>query len=234
MTYAEILSKLRTGATLTADEVAEFEKVSRPADRFNEVAQKKAELEAQIKTHEAKIAELTTAVSTAKQEVEDSFNQKFKEVLGQVETLSQENTTLKTYKTATERLTKVREIAESVAKTTVAATFKDADYLDTLFSRKGIDITNQEQVTTALKELKAEKPEMFYTTVTPGSGTGANPPNGGISQVTQKPVSAWSGNEKAAYIKEHGADKFVALCKEQQTVTPPVQQPPVQGVRTLN
>lgn len=203
MTYKELVEKLQKGEALTQEEFAEFGKLTRPTERFNEVAGEKKTLESTIAERDAKIKELEADKLAFEQKAQDAFNEKFSELSGKYETIAQENASLKAANAKFERMRDVSHIASTVCKEVAGAMFKDAEYLDVLLERKGVDITNKDAVKTAIEQIKAEKPEQFLVSVQSGSGTGTEPPNGGTGN-NGKPQFFKTAEEKVEYIAKNG------------------------------
>jgi len=211
MTYKEMIEKLSKGEALTPEEVAELGKITRPVDRFNELAQKKAELEKALADKEKEIADLKTTSVTEQQRLQDEVNAQLRELSGKVETLSKENSTLLANKEATDRLLKVAKLARD---NVTGAIVKNTKYLSLRFDEMGVDLNDKEKVDEALKSLLSSEPEVFIVPVRGGSGTGGNPPStGGVAPA--KPVKDWSIKEKTEFIKENGADKYAELRNNQ-------------------
>ena len=205
MTYEELVAKIKKGEALSGSEIEDFGKVTRPVDRFNELADAKRNLENEVKTLKDKVSALEAEKVSLVQNTEDTFNAKFKEISGVVETLTSENNSLKQYKAQMEKLQQVQRIANVDCKEFVeGATFKDPEYLATLLDRKGVELNDKEKVKNALLEIKAEKPEQFYVAVTPGSGTGSEPNNTSAGTKIQFKSSA----ERMAYVEKYGFDAY--------------------------
>ena len=210
MTYAELLAKLKKGEALTSEEVTEFEKVSRPAERFNEVSGQKQALEAKVKDLEGQLASKDAELAVAKQESEDTLTAKTRELAGMVETLTGENTELKNFKAMTERQAKVNKIGTVDCKEYVEATFADTEYLAVLLERRGVDLDKPEDVKAALTALKTEKPEQFLVDIKGGVPASGKGDAGGGTVVPEKTdFTKMQPEQKAAWIEKHGFEEYV-------------------------
>jgi predicted nuclease with TOPRIM domain len=211
MTYEELTAKLKKGEALTESEFAEFGKITRPAERFNEVSSEKQKLSDKVKELEGKITTLEAEKVTLTQSADDRFNEKFKEFTGIIETLTGENKELKNYKAQAERMTAVNKIATIDCKTyTDGATFRDPEYLASLLDRRGVDINDKDKVKEAIVALKDEKPEQFIVPVKSGSGTGGEPPNSDKGGSGDKPQFK-NAEDRIKYISENGFDAYKKL-----------------------
>ncbi|NCA78111.1 MAG: hypothetical protein EOM90_17435 [Alphaproteobacteria bacterium] len=217
MTYEEIVAKLKKGEALTAEELVEFGKVTRPADRFNEISQKKQEAEAKLAEKDAEIARLQAEQTTQAQRIQDEAAAQMRELSGKVETLSGENTSLKQKQSNFEQLEKIRQIAST---NVTGAVFKNPRYLKAIFEERGVDISKKEDVDRVLTELKTQEPETFTVTVKGGSGTGTTPASPGAATATDKPVTKWSDEEKTQFIAKNGGEAYQKLVSTaSQTIT---------------
>ena len=80
MTYEELVAKIKKGEALSGSEIEDFGKVTRPVDRFNELADAKRNLENEVKTLKDKVSALEAEKVSLVQNTEDTFNAKFKEI----------------------------------------------------------------------------------------------------------------------------------------------------------
>ena len=71
MTYAELMSKIKKGEPLTTEEAAELDKLSRPAERFNEVSAKAQKLESDLKAKEKELEQLNAQKLDESQKLQD-------------------------------------------------------------------------------------------------------------------------------------------------------------------
>jgi TolA-binding protein len=208
MTYEEIVAKLKKGEALTAEDMVEFGKVTRPADRFNEISQKKQDAEAKLAEKDAEIARLQAEQTTQAQKIQDEAAAQMRELSGRVETLSGENTSLKQKQSNAEQLEKIRLIAST---NVTGAAFKNPRYLKAIFEERGVDISKKEDVDKVLTELKEREPETFTVSVKGGSGTGTTPLSGGGSASAEKSVMKWSDEEKTQFIAKNGGEAYQKL-----------------------
>jgi len=220
MTYAELLAKLKKGEALTAEEVTELEKTSRPAERFNEVSSQKQALETEVKTLKGQIAEKDAALALAGQESEDKFNAQLRELSGRVETLTGENQSLKTFKEQSEKQAKVNRIASVDCKEYTQAAFADPDYLAVLLDKQGVDLDDKDAVKAAITKIKTEKPEQFLVDIKGGVGAGgAGGAGGGVGGAEKHDdkapdFSKMSADDRVAYIAANGWDAFTQSHKK--------------------
>ena len=126
MTYKELMAKLAKNEALTAEEYQEFEKLVRPAERFNEVSADKHKLESQIKEKDDEIAKLKADITDAQQRVDDELNARLRELSGTNETLASELAELRVTNQRNTTLLKVNELAR---KNELGVVFKNPDYL---------------------------------------------------------------------------------------------------------
>jgi predicted nucleic acid-binding Zn-ribbon protein len=206
MTYAELMAKLAKGEPLTADEFQELGKLTRPTERFNDVSAKKADAEKELSDAKNKIAELEAAVTKAKQDTEDSFNERLGELTGRNEELTSELTELRASNKRNETLLKVNELAR---KNELGVVFKNPDYLAYRIEKDGIDLGDAEKVKTFLTGIKENEPEMCAVPVKGGAGSGGG--DAGGSTPTPKAVKDWSLKEKVDFIKENGEAAYTEL-----------------------
>jgi flagellar biosynthesis/type III secretory pathway chaperone len=206
MTYKELMAKLAKSEPLTAEEYQEFEKLTRPAERFNEISNKKNELESQLKAKDDEIAQLKAEVTDAKQRVDDELNTRLGELSGKNETLASELAELRITNQRNETLLKVNELSR---KNELGVVFKNPDYLAYRAEKDGVDLNDSEKVKAFLTGIKDNEPEMCAVPVKGGAGTGS----GDSSDATKatKPVKDWSDKDKADYITEHGYDAYQSL-----------------------
>lgn len=204
MDYKELMAKLTKGEPLTKEEVADFEKEFRPTYRFNEVTQKKNELEAQLKTLTAENETLKTAATEAEQKVQDKVNLQLSELAGRVETLTEENNSLKSAKAETDTLLKFTTLA---TKNELGVIFKNPDYLAYRAGKAGIDTNDPEKLNAFLSELKEKEPELCLVAAKSGAGTGGQPP--AHQEMETKPIREWDTAAKVNFIKEHGQTEYL-------------------------
>lgn len=170
MTYAQLMAKLKKGEALTNEEVAMLEKVSRPAERFNEVSAKAQKLEADLKAKTKELEDLEANQIDEKQRLEDEVKNQLAELSGKVETLSLDNQKLKEDKAGAERLLKIKDLARD---NPTGAIFNDPNYLAYLLDKKEIDLEDDEQVKSTFESLLEKHPEQFNVVAKGGSGSGA-------------------------------------------------------------
>lgn len=208
MTYAELMGKLKKGEALTAEEVTELEKLSRPAERFNEVVTKAQKLESDLKTKEKEVEGLIAQNLTEAQKLQDEVQRQLAELGGKVETLSTENVKLSGERDGMVKSLKVRELAMN---NPTGAMFGDPEYLGFIFSRDKVDLNDSEQVKTALLALKDKMPEQFKVSAKGGSGAGLGNTSGG-KQVGGAPAKDWTFAQKADYLKNGGSvDEYMKM-----------------------
>ena len=205
MDYKELTAKIKRLEPLTAEEAADFDKEFRPAYRFNEVSQKKTEMEAMLKQVEAERDKLKVEVTEAAQKVQDEVGIQLRELSGRVETLSKENSDLKGLKAQSDTLLKVTTLA---TKNDLGVIFKNPDYLAYRVTKDSVDLNDPEKVKTFLTTLKDTEPELCMVTVKGGAGTGSTSTTT-TEHETTKPVKDWSSSEKTAFIKENGAEAYI-------------------------
>lgn len=206
MTYKELMAKLAKGEALTTEEFQEFEKVTRPAERFNEVSNKKSELESQLKLKDDEIAKLQAEITDTKQRVDDELNTRLGELSGKNETLAAELAELRLTNQRNETLLKVNNLAR---KNELGVVFKNPDYLAYRAEKDGIDLNDSEKVNAFLTGIKDNEPEMCAVPVKSGAGTGSG--ESSEASATTKPVKDWSVSERTAFIKEHGEKAYTEL-----------------------
>ena len=214
MDYKELMAKLKRGEALTPEEVTDFDREFRPTYRFNEVSQKKNELETQIKTLTDGNEKLKNAATEAEQRVQDQVNAQLSELSGKVESLTAENTTLKSKEAETSNLLKFTTLA---TKNELGVIFKNPDYLVWRAQKDGIDVNDPEKLKGFLSEIKEKEPELCLVPANGGAGSGAQPP---AHTDTKVPVSKWDVSTKVKYIKEHGNDAYLSLVKAEQGDAP--------------
>lgn len=206
MTHQELMAKLAKGEGLTSEEYQELTKLTRPADRFNEISGKKSELESQLKAKDDEIAKLKAEVSEASQKVEDELNTRLGELSGKNEELATELANLRITNQRNETLLKVNELSR---KNELGVVFKNPDYLAYRAEKEGLDLNDSEKVKTFLTGIKENEPEMCAVPVVGGAGTGSGEANN--TTTTHKPVKDWSIRERTDYIKEHGQEAYTEL-----------------------
>lgn len=206
MTYEEIVGKLKKGEPLTAEEFIEFGKVTRPADRFNEVSQRAQTAEAVLKQKDEEIEKLKVSGTLETQKLQDQVNLQLRELSGKVETLATQNSELQKAKATTDRLLMVGNIAR---ENVTGALVKNTKYLSSRLEELNVDIADPVKVADAMKILQEKEPEIFMIPVKSGAGVGSAS-SSGASKPT-KPVKDWGSKEKVDYIKEHGVDKYNEL-----------------------
>lgn len=215
MTYKELMAKLKKGEALTAEEMADMERESRPAERYNEVAAEKSDLAAKVASLGTENAQLKVDITTAGQLKDDEYAEKLRKEIGAREDLAKENAQLKEFRDTAIRTSKVRQIAEIDCRTHAQARFKDPDYLDLLLSKRGVDLEDSEAVKAALIALKAERPEQFVVEV----NTGASDDSSGDTNKQTKPAAndkhksktEMTADERAEFVREYGLDEYQKL-----------------------
>lgn len=206
MTYKDLMAKLAKSEPLTTEEYQEFEKLVRPAERFNEVSADKHKLESQIKEKDDEIAKLKADITDAQQRVDDELNARLRELSGTNETLASELAELKVTNQRNATLLKVNELAR---KNELGVVFKNPDYLAYRIEKEGVDLSDAGKVKEFLTGIKDNEPEMCAVPVKGGAGTGGGDSNDGAPAA--KPVKDWSDGDRVKYIKEHGYDAYQAL-----------------------
>lgn len=201
MAYNELMAKLAEGKPLTADEVSELQKETRPASRFNEVCAERDNLKSSITAKDTEIATLKTASADEKIKIQDEVNSQLKILSGKVEDLTKENQTLTSKIGEAEFKSKVSEIAKNNAS---GAEFNDPHYLSVLVKEANLDISKQPEVDAFMTKLKEKKDYLFSVPVVGGTGTHTKTPAGGADGTPLPDPSKMSVNEKAEYIKKHG------------------------------
>ena len=215
MTYKELMVKLKKGEALTAEEMADMERESRPSEHYNEVAAKKSELATRVAELETENAQLKVDITTAGQLKDDEYAEKLRKEIGAREDLAKENAQLKEFKDSAIRTSKVRQIAETDCRTHTQARFKDPDYLDLLLSKRGVNIEDPEAVKAALVVLQAERPEQFVVEVNTGAGDGSS---GDTNKQTKpaaddkhKSKAEMTADERAEFVREYGLEEYQKL-----------------------
>lgn len=207
MTYKEIMTKLKSGEALTAEEYADLEKESRPAARFNEVSEDKRKAEASLQEANDKIKQLEADALEAQQKVDDQVQAQLRELSGKLETLTAENGELKSAKAQADTLLTVNTLAR---KNDLGVVIKNPDYLAFCMQRDKVDLNDAEAVKTFLTKFKEESPELCNVEVKSGSGAGGNEPK---STGSGKPVKDWTPAERVAFIKENGEQAYLEQVK---------------------
>ncbi len=214
MTYAELMAKLKRGEALTAEEMAEMEKQSRPAERFNEVSAKVQQLEAQLKDKDKEMETLQSQLTDESQRMQDEVQKQLAELSGKVETLAAERDTLIKERDSALRSVRVREIAQS---NETGAVFSDPEYLGFLLDKAQVDVNDAEKVTEALMGFKENMPEMFKVDAKGGSGSGLGN-QGAAQQQKTKPLKEWTDADKARFIEEGGKIEDYAVMIQQEGI----------------
>lgn len=214
MDYKELMAKIKRGEALTQEEIADFDREFRPTYRFNEVSQKKSELESQIKTMTEENEKLKIAATEAEQRVQDQVNAQLSELSGKVETLTAENNELRTKASETSNLLKFTTLA---TKNELGVIFKNPDYLVWKAQKEGVDVNDPEKLKGFLSEVKEKEPELCLVPVNGGSGSGNQPP---AHAEVKTPVSQWDVATKVKYIKENGNDAYLNLVRNEQGESP--------------
>lgn len=207
MAYNELMAKLAEGKPLNSDEVAELQRETRPASRFNDVCAERDTLKSTITAKETEIATLKTATADEKIRIQDEVNSQLKILSGKVEDLTKENQTLSSKLGESDFKSKVADIAKNNAS---GAEFNDPHYLSVLMKESNLDITKQPEVDAFMKTLKEKKDYLFSVQVTGGAGAHIKPSGDGNVANTPDPAKMTRA-EKAKYIKEHGEEAYNKL-----------------------
>lgn len=205
MTYAQLMAKLKKGEALSEEEMAAFEKESRPAERFNEVSAKAQQYEAELKAKAKEFEELSSKQLDEAQKLQDEVQKQLAALSGKVETLSADNQRLAEQAKAAQRAVKIRDLAHS---NPTGAVFGDPEYLGFLLSKQEIDLDNTEQVAEVFKSLKEKHPEQFKTPVNGGSGSGA--PNPGSSASLPRKVAYDDIASRVEFLKNGGKPEDIS------------------------
>jgi ABC-type transporter Mla subunit MlaD len=210
MTYAELMSKIKKGEPLTTEEASELDKLSRPAERFNEVSAKAQKLESELKAKEKELEQLKAQMLDESQKLQDEVQRQLAELSGKVETLSAEKNSLLSERDDALKSLKVRDLA---VNNPTGAHFADPEYLKYLLNKEKVDLDNEEQVKSTMLSLKERYPEQFRVPAKGGSGAGAG--NVGTQpKPATKPAKDWTDADKAKFIREGGTvEQFQALIK---------------------
>lgn len=208
MGYNELMAKLAEGKPLTADEVSELQRETRPATRFNEVCSERDSLKSAITAKDTEIATLKTASADEKIKIQDEVNSQLKILSGKVEDLTKENQNLTSKVGEADFKSKVSEIAKNNAS---GAEFTDAHYLSVLIKEANLDVTKQPEVDAFMKALKEKKDYLFSVPVVGGTGTHSKTQAGGADSATVPEFSKMTMEAKVAYLKEHGEEAYNKL-----------------------
>lgn len=206
MTYAELMTKIRKGEALTAEEVAEFEKLSRPADRFNEVSAAKQKAESELKEMQKKLEAIEAARVDEAQKLQDQVNEQLQVLSGKVEELTKSNNELTAERDMAYRKIRVNTIARD---NPTGALFGDPEYLGYLLDRDKVDIQDAEKLKSAMEGYKEKYPEQFKTPVKGGSGVAGGEK---MVETPSKPVDKWGDSDIAKFVAEGGTpEQYLAM-----------------------
>lgn len=175
MKLADVLKKIANKEELTAEEL-EFLKNYKedetriPKTRLDEEIGKRKASEEQASGLQAKLDELTQKLEDIQNQslseadkAKKATDKQIAELTKQVQALTGERDAAKTELEASVRRAKVAEIAQKYG-------FTNADYLGFLMQGAELKLDDENAVTTYMGTLTKEQPELFRSTVRPGSG----------------------------------------------------------------
>ena len=182
MKLADVLKKIANKEELTAEEL-EFLKNYKedeariPKTRLDEEIQKRKASDEQATSLKEKLDELNQKLEdlqnqslTDAEKAKKATEKQIAELTKQVQSLTTERDAAKSELAASARRARVAEIAQKYG-------FTNADYLSFLMQGAELKLDDDNAVTTYMGTLTKEQPELFRSTVKPGSG--AQPQGGG-------------------------------------------------------